>query len=35
MAKNYQKPEFKEGFYHIWRVERNGAEFKIIELEED
>lgn len=35
MAKNYQKPEFKEGFDHIWRVERDGAEFKIIELEED
>lgn len=35
MAKNYQRPEFKEGFDHIWRVERDGTEFKIIELEED
>lgn len=36
MAKNYQRPEFKEGFDHIWRVTRlDGTEFKITELEED
>lgn len=32
MAKNYQIPEYKEGFKHIWCVSRNGNEIEIKEV---
>lgn len=33
MARNYQKPEYLEGFDNIWCVKRNGAEFYITKIE--
>lgn len=35
MAKSYQKPDFREGFDHIWRVERNSDNFVITEIKEN